>query len=103
MSQRCGSLTSYLSTVSVVIVISGKSVNKLVSRICAGSRGRKGKRDASAMLNIFPKLALLAMKTYFRVLAKVFLPPLASTSASRIFFHQHNLCSFFGDICGTVN
>ena len=75
ISQLCGSSTSSLSTVSVAKVISGKSVNKFVSRICVGSRGRKGrKRDAPAMLNIFPKLALVAMKTYFMVLAKVFRP-----------------------------
>jgi hypothetical protein len=69
------------------MVISGKSVNKLVSRICVGNRGRKGKkRDAPVMLNMFPKLALVAMKTSFMVLAKVFRPPFTpSTSASRLF------------------
>ena len=52
-----------------------------------GNRGRKGKKmDAPAMLNMFPKLALVAMKTYFRVLAKVFRPPYTpATSASRLF------------------
>jgi hypothetical protein len=57
------------------MVISGKSVNRLVRRICFGSIGRKGrKREAPAILNIFPKLALDAMNTYFNVLAKVLLP-----------------------------
>jgi hypothetical protein len=53
------------------MVISGKSVIKLVRRICENNMGRKGrKRDAPAMLNMFPKLALVAIKTYFNVLAK---------------------------------
>ena len=87
ISQRRGFSTISLSTVSVAMVVSGKSVNKLVSRICLGSRGRKGKKsDAPAMLNIFPKLALVAIKTYFMVLAKVLRPSFTpSTSASRSF------------------
>ena len=57
------------------MVISGKSVIRLVRSICLGSKGRKGiKRDNPAILNIFPKFALVAIKTYFRVLAKVVRP-----------------------------
>jgi hypothetical protein len=53
------------------MVISGKSVIRLVSKICLGKRGRKErKREAPAMLNMLPKLALVAIKTYFMVFAK---------------------------------
>src|SRR6188768_2291120 len=72
---RKGFCTISGSTRSVAMVISGKSVIKFVSKTCLGSKGRKfNKREAPAMLNIFPKLALLAMKTYFKVLANVILP-----------------------------
>src|SRR5450631_1666114 len=75
MSQRRGWSTISLSTVSVAMVISGKSVIKLVSRICAGNNGRYGRKsDAPAMLNMLPKLALVAMKTYFSVFANVVRP-----------------------------
>lgn len=84
--QRRGCSTISLSTLSVPMVVSGKSVIRLVSNICLGRRGRKDRKsDAPAMLNMFPKLALVAMNTYLRVLAKVFLPsftPHASTSRS---------------------
>jgi hypothetical protein len=53
------------------MAISGKPVSKWVRRICEGNMGRKGrKRDAPAMLNMFPKLALVAIKTHLDVLAK---------------------------------
>ena len=57
------------------MVISGKSVSRLVSRICFGNNGRNGRNsDAPAMLNMLPKLALVAMKTYFSVFANVVRP-----------------------------
>ena len=69
ISIRVGLSTIPGSTLSVEIVISGRSVSKFVSRICLGSRGRKCKNsDAPAMLNILPKLALVAIKIYLRVL-----------------------------------
>jgi len=75
ISQRCGLSTEMESTRSVAMVISGKSVNRLVSKICFGNRGRNGRnKEAPAILNILPKLALVAMKIYFMVLANVFLP-----------------------------
>ena len=103
--QRRGCSTISLSTLSVPMVVSGKSVIRLVSKICPGRRGRKDrKRDAPAMLNMFPKFALVAMNTYFRVLAKVFLPsftPFASTP--RVLFKQDNISSFFGNIYCAFN
>src|SRR5476649_1249327 len=72
MSQRRGWSTISASTSSVAMVISGKSVIRLVSRIWAGNNGRYGRKsDAAAMLNMLPKLALVAMKTYLSVLANV--------------------------------
>ena len=63
------------STRSLAMVISGRSVRKLINRICLGSIGRKGRNsEAPAMLNMLPKLALVAMNTYFSVLAKVLRP-----------------------------
>lgn len=60
---------------SLTMTISGRSVRKLINRICLGSMGRKDRNsDAPAMLNIFPKLALVAVKTYLSVLAKVVRP-----------------------------
>ena len=54
------------------MVISGRSVSRLVSSTCLGRSGKKGRNsDAAAMLNMLPKLALVAMNTYFSVLAKV--------------------------------
>ncbi len=48
---------------------------RLVSSTCLGSNGKNGRMsDTPAMLNMFPKLALVAMNTYLRVLAKVALP-----------------------------
>ena len=87
MSQRCGVSIISGSTRSVAIVISGKSVIKFIRSTWPGSRGRNflRKRDAPAMLNMFPKFALVAMKTYFMVFAKVIRPlftPSISTSRS---------------------
>jgi uncharacterized protein (TIGR03000 family) len=56
--RRPGTISS--STRSVAIVISGMSVRMFMNRICLGSRGRNGRKsDAPAMLNMFPKLALV--------------------------------------------
>jgi hypothetical protein len=42
------------------MVISGKSVMRLVSRICLGSNGRNGRtRDTPAMLNMFHDISRL--------------------------------------------
>ena len=86
ISHFLGFSTSSVSTVSVDIVISGRSVSKFISKTCFGNNGRNGKNnDAPAMLNMFPKFALVAMKTYFKVLAKVLLPsctPFANTPKS---------------------
>lgn len=86
ISQCCGRCIASASTRSVAMVISGKSVNKLVSRICLGSNGRKGNNsEAPAILNMLPKLALVAIKTYFCVLANVLRPsrtPAVSTARS---------------------
>jgi len=75
MSQRLGWSTISSSTMSVAIVISGMSVIRLVSRICLGSNGRNGiKSDIHAMLNMFPKFALVAINTYLSVFANVVRP-----------------------------
>jgi hypothetical protein len=50
MFQRRGRATSSGSTRSVAMVISGRSVSRLVRRICLGNRGRKDRnREAPAM------------------------------------------------------
>ena len=69
------------------MVISGKSVIRLVSNICLGNNGRKGiNSDTPAMLNMFPKFALVAIKTYLSVLANVVRPSLTpSMSTPRSF------------------
>ncbi len=44
----------------------------LLSRICVGSIGRKGRNsDAPAMLNMLPKLELVPIMMYFMMLANV--------------------------------
>jgi hypothetical protein len=86
ISRRLGLSTISKSTLFVDIVISGASVIKFISKICFGNNGRNGRNsDAPAMLNIFPKFALVAIKTYFNVLANVRLPsstPFANTANS---------------------
>ncbi len=83
-SQRCGVWMLMSSTRSVAMAISGKSVSRLVSKICLGSKGKNWRNsEAPAMLNMLPKLALVAIKIYFMVLVKVLRPstiPLISTS-----------------------
>ncbi len=52
-----------------------KYVKRFVNSTCLGSRGRNGRNiETPAMLNMLPKLALVAIKTYFMVFANVFLP-----------------------------
>jgi hypothetical protein len=50
------------------------------------------------MLNILPKLALVAINTYFKVLANVTRPLYAFDEDIQILFHQHNVSGFLGDI-----
>ena len=77
MSHLTGFFNQSSSTESDAICKEGKSVNKFVRRICLGKRGKNfKKRLAPAIENIFPKLALVATKIYFKVLMKVFLPSL---------------------------
>ena len=72
MSQLRGRSSCSGSTSSVAMVVPGKSVRKLISRIWLASSGRKGSTAAAtAMLSMLPKLALVVVKTYFMVLAKV--------------------------------
>ena len=87
MFQRCGRASICSSTLSPDRVIAGRSVSMLVSRICLGSSGRNGSSsEAPAMLNMLPKFALVAMSTYFKVLAKVSRPSrMPSTRMSRLF------------------
>ena len=86
MSQRWGCSIQSASTRSPAIVISGRSVSRLVSRICFGSSGRNGSsKEAPAIEIMLPKLALVAMNTYLSVLAKVRRPsrmPALSTARS---------------------
>ena len=50
--------------------MAGRSANRLLSRICVANKGRKGKNtDASAMLTMLPKLALITVSKYLSVLA----------------------------------
>ena len=62
------------------------SERKLLSRICFASSGRKGRNsEATAMLIMLPKLALVVMEMYFIVLANVLRPsstPRTSTPRS---------------------
>ena len=63
--------------------------NRLIgwlNKICFGNSGRKGKKsEAPAMLNMFPKFALVAIKIYFMVFVNVLRPstiPWYNTSRS---------------------
>ena len=100
MSQRRGRSTISRSTLSPAMAIAGKSVRKLVSRICMGSMGRKGKKsEAPAMLNMLPKLALVVMRTYLSVLAKVVRPssmPLAQHA--QVVLQQHKVGGLLGHV-----
>jgi len=92
-SHRLGVITISTSVRSVAMVISGKSVIRFVNRICLGSRGRKDRnREAPAMLTMFPKLALVAIKTYFIVLASVS-PPLMDTLHEHLRFFSRSTIS----------
>ena len=86
MSHFRGWIQSSRSMLSVAIAIDGKSVSRLVSNICLGSNGRNGSsKDAPAMLNILPKLALVAIKMYLMVLVNTRRPsftPFISTDRS---------------------
>ena len=74
-SQRIGRLTHSASTTSSAIWTSGISVSTFVLRICFGRSGKKGRiSEIPAILNILPKFALVVMKIYLSVFAKVFLP-----------------------------
>ena len=84
----------FASTLSEAMVISGKSVSKLVNKICLGNNGKKGKnKEAPAMLNILPKLELVAMNTYFKVLAKVVRPSLTPCTNTPRFFSIKTICA----------
>ena len=73
--QRRGFATHSASTLSPAIDAAGISDRKLFSRICDDSNGRNGRKiDATAMLNMFPKLALIVVRMYFSVLANVMRP-----------------------------
>lgn len=78
---------SSLSTLSMAIVISGRSVNRFISKICLGTKGRKDKKsEAPAILNMLPKLALVAINMYFIVFANVRRPSITpSESTARSF------------------
>ena len=100
MSQRRGRSTCSRSTLSVAIVIEGTSDRKLLSRICFGSSGRNGRKsDAPAMLTMLPKFALVVMKTYLSVLAKVCRPsrtPCASDA--QVPLQQDDVGRLLGDV-----
>ncbi len=85
--------------------MAGKSDRKLLSRICFGSSGRKGRKsDAPAMLNMLPKFALVVMKTYLSVLAKVRRPSRTpSISTSRSLLQQHDVGRLLGHVHGAVD
>ena len=105
MSQRRGRSTSSASTLSVAMVISGKSVSRFVSRICLGSSGRKGRKsEAPAMLNMLPKLALVAMKTYFSVLAKVVRPSRTPVDEDvEVLLQQDDVGGLLGHVHGALH
>jgi hypothetical protein len=53
----------------------GKIDQQISEQDLLGSSGRNGREsDTPAMLNMLPKLALVAIKTYFSVFAKVVRP-----------------------------
>ena len=71
MSHFRGATSSALCTLSDAMVMKGRSDIELVSRICLGSMGRKGKkRDAAATLSMLPKVAPVVIKIYFIELVK---------------------------------
>src|SRR4030065_133639 len=70
-----GFLKNSLSTLSVEIVKRGKSLNKLLSRICEGKRGMNFKnKEEDATVIILPKFALIVFKIYLVIFANVLLP-----------------------------
>ena len=85
------------------MVISGRSVSRFVRSTCLGRSGRNGRNsEAAAMLNMLPKLALVAMKTYFMVLAKVRRPSRTPASQHRQVLLQQDDCgrASFGHVHG---
>ena len=105
MSQRRGCSTSSGSTLSSAIPIAGMSERKLFSRIWPASSGRNGRKsDTTAMLIMLPRLALVVVSTYLRVLANVRRPssmPRRMTSRSR--FEQDEVRSLARDVHGALD
>jgi len=72
VSQCRGRSRELLSTVSIGIGSSDTSYSRLLSNICTGSIGRKGRNSvAPAMLNMLPKLELVPIMMYFMILTCV--------------------------------
>ena len=105
MSQRRGRAASLGVHASVAIAIAGKSDRKLLSRICLGSSGRNGRNsDATAMLTMLPKLALVVMAMYFSVLAKVARPSsMPSAQHAEIVLEQDHVGRFLGHVDRAVH
>ena len=89
-SKRCGANAHAGSTVSPESAADGISDRKLFNKIWDGSNGRNGStREINPILTMFPKFALVVLKTYFMVLAKVLRPssiPLQISASS--FFNK---------------
>ena len=86
--QRRGFAIHSGSTLSLAIAMAGMSDKKLFNKICDDNSGRNGSIiDARAMLNMLPKFALIAVRTYFSVFANVLRP--SSMSLYRILCARH--------------
>ena len=83
-SKILGFAVSSASTSSRGIGISEMSYKILFNNICVGNMGRNGKKsEAPAMLNMLPKLELVPIMMYFKILPKVRRPsitPACTTS-----------------------
>jgi hypothetical protein len=78
--------------VSDAIVVSEASVRRLLSRICFGNIGRKGRKNhADFVLNILPKFELVAMKIYFRVFKNILLPSSIPCTITPRFFSKKTI------------
>lgn len=75
ISHSLGLASSSESTWSEATDKNGRSVKRLVSRICLGNMGKKGmNNEAPAILNILPNVAPVVIKIYFMEFTKDFLP-----------------------------
>ena len=105
MSQRRGRSTSSGSTLSSARPMAGMSERKLLSRIWPAGSGRNGRNsEATAMLTMLPRLALVVVRMYLSVLAKVLRPFLdAAADHVEVALEQHEVGGLARDVDGLLD